>query len=147
MAGSDERGMIRRINHIGIATPSLADSIAQYRTLLGARAIGTPFDFPSQQVRICFVDFPDGQVELMEPMAGDGPVAKFLASHPRGGQHHICYEVPDIAAARDHLVESGAMLVRGGVPQIGSHGVPVIFVHPRTMGGVLVELMAEPGGH
>lgn len=135
--------MIRRINHVGIVTPSLDTAIAQYRDLLGAQAIGKPFDFPSQGVRICFVDFPDGQVELLEPLGEGSPVQNFLAQHPRGGQHHLCFEVPDIEAARDELVAKGATLVKGGVPQMGSHGVPVIFVHPRDMGGVLVELMQE----
>jgi methylmalonyl-CoA/ethylmalonyl-CoA epimerase len=57
--------------------------------------------------------------------------------------------VADIIAARDYLVSKGATVLRGGEPRIGAHGVPVIFVHPKDMGGVLVELMAEPagGGH
>lgn len=136
--------MIGRINHIGIACPSLDAAIGNWRRLLGPATIGEPFDFPSQGVRICFIDVPGGQIELMEPMGPGSPVAKFLEAHPRGGQHHVCFEVPDIIAARDHLLAEGATVVKGGVPALGSHGVPVIFVHPKDMGGTLVELMAQP---
>jgi methylmalonyl-CoA/ethylmalonyl-CoA epimerase len=71
----------------------------------------------------------------------------FLAKNPKGGQHHVCFEVADIIAARDYMVSKGATVLRNGEPRIGAHGVPVIFVHPKDMGGVLVELMAEPKGH
>jgi methylmalonyl-CoA/ethylmalonyl-CoA epimerase len=137
--------MIGRLNHVGVATPSIAASIALYRDILGATAIGVPFDLPHQGVRVCFVDLPNSQIELIEPLGADSPIHGFLANNPRGGQHHICFEVADIIAARDALVAGGATVLRGGEPRIGAHGVPVIFVHPRDMGGVLVELMAEPG--
>ncbi len=71
------------------------------------------------------------------------------ASWPRtrkGGQHHVCFEVPDIIAARDDMRAKGATVLGTGEPRIGAHGVPVIFVHPKDMGGVLVELMANAGG-
>ena len=61
-------------------------------------------------------------------------------------QHHICFEVPDIIAARDDMVAKGATVLNNGVPRIGAHKVPVIFVHPKNMGGVLVELMETPKG-
>ena len=64
-----------------------------------------------------------------------------------GGQHHVCFEVPDIYAARDAMRAKGATVLGAGEPRIGAHGVPVIFVHPKNTGGVLVELMAEPAGH
>ena len=65
------------------------------------------------------------------------------ASWPRtpGGQHHVCFEVADILAARDEMRAKGATVLGTGEPRIGAHGVPVIFVHPKDMGGVLVELM------
>jgi methylmalonyl-CoA/ethylmalonyl-CoA epimerase len=69
----------------------------------------------------------------------------FLERNPRGGQHHVCFEVPDIVAARDEMWAKGATVLGTGEPRIGAHGVPVIFVHPKDMGGVLVELMQEPG--
>jgi methylmalonyl-CoA/ethylmalonyl-CoA epimerase len=138
-----------RLNHVGVATPSIADSIALYRDVLGATMIHEPFDLPEQGVRVCFVDVENSQIELIEPLGVDSPVHGFLAKNPKGGQHHVCFEVADIIAARDYMVSKGATVLRGGEPRIGAHGVPVIFVHPKDMGGVLVELMAEPagGGH
>ncbi len=95
-----------RLNHVGIATPSIADSIAFYRDVMGATKIHAPFDMPEQGVKVCFVDTPavDGalngtQIELIEPLPGNGSIAAFLERNPQGGQHHICYEVPDIHAA------------------------------------------------
>ncbi len=134
-----------RLNHVGIATPSIAGAIALYRDILGATRIHEPFDLPSQGVRVCFVDVANAQVELIEPLGPDSPIAAFLARNPRGGQHHVCFEVADLIAARDELAAAGATVLNGGEPRIGAHGVPVIFVHPKDMGGVLVELMAEPG--
>jgi methylmalonyl-CoA/ethylmalonyl-CoA epimerase len=136
-----------RLNHVGVATPSIEDSIALYRDVLGATTIHAPFDLPEQGVRVCFVDVENSQIELIEPLGADSPVHGFLAKNPKGGQHHVCFEVPDIIAARDYMVSKGATVLRGGEPRIGAHGVPVIFVHPKDMGGVLVELMAEPTGH
>lgn len=138
---------IGKLNHVGVATPSIADSVALYRDLLGATRIGAPFDLPEQGVRVCFVDVPNSQIELIEPLGADSPVHAFLAKNPKGGQHHVCFEVPDIIAARDFLVSKGATVLRNGEPRIGAHGVPVIFVHPKDMGGVLIELMAEPEHH
>jgi methylmalonyl-CoA/ethylmalonyl-CoA epimerase len=136
--------MIGKLNHVGVATPSIDASIALYRDMLGATHIEPPFDLPAQGVRVCFVNLPNSQIELIEPLGEDSPVHAFLAKNPKGGQHHICFEVPDILAARDAMLGKGATVLRGGEPRIGAHGVPVIFVHPKDMGGVLVELMAEP---
>lgn len=138
---------IGRLNHVGVATPSIENSIALYRDMLGATKIHEPFDLPEQGVRVCFVDVPNSQIELIEPLGADSPVHSFLAKNPKGGQHHVCFEVPDIIAARDFMVSKGATVLKNGEPRIGAHGVPVIFVHPKDMGGVLVELMAEPEGH
>lgn len=136
-----------RLNHVGVATPSIDESVKLYRDVLGATTIHAPFDLPEQGVRVCFVDVENSQIELIEPLGADSPVHGFLAKNPKGGQHHVCFEVPDIIAARDYMVSKGATVLRNGEPRIGAHGVPVIFVHPKDMGGVLVELMAEPKGH
>jgi len=137
--------MIGRLNHVGIATPSIARAAAVYRDLLGADAIGERFALPEQGVWVAFIDTPNSQIELIEPFGDASPIHAFLAKNPNGGQHHICFEVPDIVAARDALRAKGATILGTGEPRLGAHGVPVIFVHPRAMGGVLVELMAEPG--
>jgi methylmalonyl-CoA/ethylmalonyl-CoA epimerase len=136
--------MIGRLNHVGIATPSIEQAMPLYRDLLGATAIHPAFDLPAQGVRVCFVDLPNSQIELIEPLGENSPLIGFLAKNPKGGQHHVCFEVPDIIAARDDLRAKGATILGAGEPRIGAHGTPVIFVHPKDMGGVLVELMQSP---
>ena len=133
-----------RLNHVGVATPSIARSIETYRHLLGAQFIGEPFDLPAQGVRVCFVNAPNTQIELIEPYDAASPIANFLRKNPAGGQHHLCFEVPDIHAAVADLQGKGATVL--GQPRIGAHGTPIVFVHPRDMGGLLVELMETPKG-
>ena len=140
--------MIGKLNHVGVATPSIDESVKLYRDVLGATSIGEKFAMPEQGVWVCFVNLPNSQIELIEPYGDNSPIVAFLEKNPRGGQHHVCFEVPDIISARDEMQAKGATVLNGGVPRIGAHGVPVIFVHPKDMGGVLVELMQEPGaGH
>jgi len=134
--------MIGRLNHVGVATPSIEASVALYRDILGATRIQEPFDLPAQGVRVCFVDTPNSQIELIEPLGEASPLHAFLARNPAGGQHHICFEVPDIHEAKAEMEAKGARVL--GEPRIGAHGTLVIFVHPRDMGGVLVELMETP---
>jgi methylmalonyl-CoA/ethylmalonyl-CoA epimerase len=138
--------MIGRLNHVGVATPSIEAAVAVYRDLLGATGVHEAFDLPEQGVRVCFVDTPNSQIELIEPLGEASPLHGFLARNPAGGQHHVCFEVPDIIAARDDLRAKGCTILGTGEPRIGAHGTPVIFVHPRQMGGVLVELMETPKG-
>ena len=133
-----------RLNHVGIATPSIEKSVALYRDLLGATKIHEPFDLPPQGVRVCFVDTPNSQIELIEPLGEASPLHGFLAKNPAGGQHHVCFEVPDIHEAKAEMEAKGARVL--GEPRIGAHGTLVIFVHPRDMAGVLVELMETPKG-
>jgi methylmalonyl-CoA/ethylmalonyl-CoA epimerase len=131
-----------RLNHVGVATPSIAKSIETYRDLMGATTIGKPFDLPAQGVKVCFIDTPNTQIELIEPYDDTSPIAGFLRKNPAGGQHHVCFEVPDIDAAVAELKAKGATVL--GEPRIGAHGTPIVFVHPKDMGGVLVELMETP---
>ena len=138
--------MIGKLNHVGVATPSIEDSVRLYRDVLGCDSITEKFALPEQGVWVCFVNLPNAQIELIEPYGVDSPIHGFLAKNPKGGQHHICFEVPDIIAARDEMRAKGATVLGTGEPRIGAHGVPVIFVHPKNMGGVLVELMATPVG-
>ena len=134
--------ILGRLNHVGVATPSIEDSIALYRDTLGATSIGTPFDLPAQGVRVCFVDTPNTQIELIEPLGAESPIHGFLAKNPAGGQHHVCYEVPDIDAAVAWFEGRGVRVL--GKPRIGAHGTPIYFLHPKAMGGVLTEIMETP---
>jgi methylmalonyl-CoA/ethylmalonyl-CoA epimerase len=136
--------MIGRLNHVGVATPSIEESVKLYRDVLGATKIHDKFAMPEQGVWVCFVDLPNSQIELIEPYDDKSPIKGFLAKNPQGGQHHICFEVDDIIAARDEMRAKGATVLGTGEPRIGAHGTPIIFVHPKNMGGVLVELMQKP---
>ena len=135
---------IGRLNHVGVATPSIEDSIKLYRDFLGATKIHEPFDLPEQGVRVCFVDVPNSQIELIEPLGADSPVHGFLAKNPLGGQHHVCFEVPDIAEARAWFEGLGKRIL--GPTRIGAHGTPIFFLHPKDMMGVLTEIMETPKG-
>jgi methylmalonyl-CoA/ethylmalonyl-CoA epimerase len=139
--------MIGKLNHVGVATPSIEDSWKLYRDVFGVTDITERRALPEQGVWVSFVNLPNSQIELIEPYGDNSPITAFLEKNPRGGQHHVCFEVPDIIAARDDMQAKGATVLNGGQPRIGAHGVPVIFVHPKDMGGVLVELMQEPGAH
>ena len=131
-----------RLNHVGVATPSIEASLAMYKAMFGAEPHGPAFDMPAQGVRVCFVDTPNSQIELIEPLGADSPIVKFLEKSPLGGQHHVCFEAPDIEAARAELEAKGARIL--GPTRIGAHGTPVFFVHPKDMGGVLTEIMESP---
>ncbi|WEJ98082.1 MAG: methylmalonyl-CoA epimerase [Candidatus Sphingomonas phytovorans] len=136
--------IIGRLNHVGVATPSIADAIPFYRDVMGATRIHEPFDLPAQGVKVCFVDTPNTQIELIEPYDATSPINGFLAKNPAGGQHHLCYEVPDIHEAKAWFEAKGARVL--GEPRIGAHGTPIFFVHPKDMGGVLTEIMETPRG-
>lgn len=131
-----------RLNHVGVATPSIEKSLELYRRMFDAEPHGPAFDLPAQGVRVCFVDTPNSQIELIEPLGEASPIARFLEKNPAGGQHHVCFEVPDIHAAKAELEEKGARVL--GEPRIGAHGTLVFFVHPKDMGGVLTEFMETP---
>jgi methylmalonyl-CoA/ethylmalonyl-CoA epimerase len=133
-----------RLNHVGVATPSIEASVAIYREMLGATVIREPFDMPTHGVRVCFIDTPNSQIELLEPLGEESPIRGFLAKNPAGGQHHLCFEVPEIHAAHAYFTGKGARVL--GEPRIGAHGTPVFFVHPKDMGGVLTEIMETPRG-
>jgi methylmalonyl-CoA/ethylmalonyl-CoA epimerase len=137
-----------RLNHIGVATPSIADSIAHYREALGATTISEPFDMAEQGVKVCFVDTPGEngtngtQIELIEPLDANSPIHGFLAKNPLGGQHHLCFEVADIAEARAWFEGLGKRIL--GPTRIGAHGTPIFFLHPKDMMGQLTEIMESP---
>ena len=131
-----------RLNHVGVATPSIDASVAHYRAVMGAEVVRDAFDLPAQGVRVCFVDTPNSQIELIEPLGEGSPIAAFLAKNPLGGQHHVCFEVPDIGEAKAWFEGKGARVL--GEPRIGAHGTPIFFLHPKDMGGVLTEIMESP---
>ena len=137
-----------RLNHIGVATPSIEESVRYYRDVMGAASLHKPFDLEAQEVKVCFVDTPGEngtqgtQIELIEPLGPDSPIAKFLEKNPAGGQHHVCYEVEDIEDARSWFEGLGKRIL--GPTRIGAHGTPIFFLHPKDMMGQLTEIMETP---
>ncbi|MGO9170959.1 MAG: methylmalonyl-CoA epimerase [Rhodomicrobium sp.] len=131
--------MIGRLNHVAIAVKNLAAAAAVYRDTLGA-SVSEAVPQPEHGVSTIFVTLPNTKIELLEPLGADSPIAKFLERNAEGGVHHICYEVSDILAARDRLIEKGARVLGSGEPKTGAHGKPVLFLHPKDFCGTLVEL-------
>jgi methylmalonyl-CoA/ethylmalonyl-CoA epimerase len=138
--------MIGRLNHVGVAVPSIEDAKATYRDLYGVpeSAITETRELPAQGVKFAFVNVANSQIELIEPLGDDSPIRNFLEKNPKGGQHHVCFEVENIYAARDEMVVRGAKVLNE--PRIGAHGTPIIFIHPKDSNGVLIELMETPKG-
>lgn len=138
--------MIGRLNHVGVAVPSIEDAKATYRELYGvpAEAITETRELAAQGVKFAFVNVENSQIELIEPLGEDSPIRKFLEKNPQGGQHHVCFEVADIYVARDEMILRGAKVLNE--PRIGAHGTPIIFIHPKNSNGVLIELMETPKG-
>jgi methylmalonyl-CoA/ethylmalonyl-CoA epimerase len=131
--------MIGRLNHVAIAVPDLAAAASVYRTILGA-VVSDPVPLPEHGVTTIFVTLPNTKIELIEPLGDHSPIRAFLERHRDGGMHHLCYEVADIAAARDRLVALGARILGDGEPKPGAHGKKVLFLHPGDFCGTLIEL-------
>ena len=131
--------MIGRLNHVAIATSDIAKAAKIYRDTLGAKVSEKVLQ-PDHGVSTVFIELPNTKIELLEPLGENSPIAAFLKKNPNGGMHHVCYEVDDILAARDHLLAQGATVLGSGEPKIGAHGKPVLFLHPKDFVGTLVEL-------
>ena len=131
--------MIGRLNHVAIAVRDLSASTRLYQETLGAK-VSKPLPQPDHGVTVVFIELPNTKIELLEPLGEASPLAKFLEKNADGGIHHICYEVEDILAARDHLIGKGARILGSGEPKIGAHGKPVLFLHPKDFNGTLIEL-------
>jgi methylmalonyl-CoA/ethylmalonyl-CoA epimerase len=131
--------MIGRLNHVAIAVRDLAAASEVYRNTLGAE-VSQPQALEEHGVTVVFITLPNTKIELLEPLGAESPIARFLEKNPDGGMHHICYEVDNIEAARDRLVNSGSRVLGNGEPKIGAHGKPVLFLHPKDFNGTLIEL-------
>lgn len=132
--------MERVLDHVAIAVPSIADALPKYETLIGAGG-SVPETVAAQGVRAVFVGSGPGRVELLEPTGPDSPIARFLER--RGpGLHHLAYLVDDLEAALAAHVADGFQAI-DAAPRPGAHGRRVAFLHPRSLSGVLVELIEE----
>lgn len=131
--------MLDKVNHIAIAVPDMDAAKRQWGQKLGVK-MSEPLPQPDHGVTVIFIEMGDTKIELLEPLGETSPISRFLDQNPDGGMHHICFEVKDILAARDHLIEQGARVLGDGTPKIGAHGKPVLFIHPKDVSGTLIEL-------
>ena len=134
---------IHKIDHVGIAVPDLEAAIRVYSSLWGTSPESIE-EVPDQKVRTAFFRAGDSHVELLCPTAADSPIAGFLAKRG-GGIHHICLAVPDLDHALAELAAQGMTLI-DTTPRRGAHGKRVAFVHPKALGGVLLELCETQHG-
>ncbi len=127
----------RRLDHIAIAVTSLEEALRFYRDQLGLHFLGTEI-VEEQGVRVAKLELGDTHIELLEPLSADTPVGRFIAQ--RGaGLHHLCIGVPAIGQELDSLKAAGTRLI-DEQPKIGAGGAHIAFVHPKSTGGVLIEL-------
>ena len=133
--------MIKKINHIAIAVNNLEEAAKFYQTVMGLTLSGVEV-VPAQKTRVGFFKIGESNIELVQPAEPDSPLVKFLESKGQG-IHHICLEVDDIEAEVKSLLEKGATMV-DQKPRPGAHQTKVAFVHPKSSGGVLIELCEYP---
>lgn len=129
-----------KLDHIGIAVEDLDSAVKTYETL--GFAVESIDEVPGFGVKVAFLPMASGNVELVQPVTDDSAMARFLQKKG-GGIHHLCFEVIDIQFALRRLEEAGVELI-DKVPRNGAHGTRVAFLHPKSTGGVLIEL-AEKG--
>lgn len=135
--------MIKRVAHIAIAVPSVEEAAKFYTQHLGLNLTGAE-TVPHRKVKVGFFEVSGVKIELVQPEADDAPIAKFLRE--RGpGLHHICFEVSDVEAEFARLKASGVKLVDAS-PQVGVGGTKTFFIHPKSSGGVLIELNQPASG-
>ncbi|XP_071487283.1 methylmalonyl-CoA epimerase, mitochondrial-like [Diadema antillarum] len=127
-----------KLNHVAIAVPDLDKAASMYRDILGAKVSET-VPLPEHGVYTVFIDLGNTKLELLHPLGEKSPIEGFLKSKPEGGMHHICLEVDNIQEAVK-TVKANNIRPLSPEPRIGAHGKPVMFLHPKDCGGVLIEL-------
>ncbi|MEC7946766.1 MAG: methylmalonyl-CoA epimerase [Myxococcota bacterium] len=133
--------MIKRLDHIAIAVPDLDAAIRRFCEDLGLPLSGQE-DVLSAKTTTAFVPAGETRIELIHPLKGEGPVAKYLAKRG-GGLHHLCFETDDIVADMERLRAKGYRFLTDA-PTPGAHDTRVAFIHPKSCGGVLIELAEHP---
>jgi methylmalonyl-CoA epimerase len=127
-----------KINHLGIATKEIDQALKFWEDALGLEKVHTEV-VEDQKVRVAMLPLGESRVELLEPTSEDSPISKFIEKRG-GGIHHIAVEVEDIVDALARMRANGATLI-DETPRVGVEGCLVAFIHPKSSGGVLVELV------
>ncbi|MFL5874200.1 MAG: methylmalonyl-CoA epimerase [Solirubrobacterales bacterium] len=136
--------MFGRIDHIGVAVEDIDAAIELYRDGFGME-LAHRETVESQGVEAVLLDVGDGHVELLAPLGPDTPVGKYLAKNG-AGLHHVAYAVDDIDAVLEKIAAAGIQLI-DSEPRVGIRDSRVAFLHPRSTGGVLTEIVEPAGGH
>ncbi len=136
--------MFGRIDHIGVAVEDIDAAIELYRDSFEME-LAHRETVSSQGVEAVLLDVGDGHVELLAPLGPDTPVGKYMAKNG-AGLHHVAYAVDDIDAALEKIAAAGVQLI-DSEPRVGIRGSRVAFLHPRSTGGVLTEIVEPAGGH
>ena len=129
--------MITRLDHIAVAVDDLTEGIRRFAEDFGLTLEGQE-DVPSAVTSTAFFPIEGTRIELIHPLGGKGPVQKYLDKRG-GGLHHVCFETDDIEADMARLKAKGYRLL-SDAPQPGAHGTRVVFIHPKSTGGILIEL-------
>jgi len=129
--------LVSKIDHIGIAVSNLDEAVKLYKDVLGLVLHGTEV-VPEQKVKVAFLPVGDTEVELLESTSAEGPIAKFIEAKGQGIQH-IAFRVDDIEAALEEMKAKGMRLI-DEKPRYGAGGAKIAFLHPKSTGGVLIEL-------
>jgi methylmalonyl-CoA/ethylmalonyl-CoA epimerase len=133
--------VVRGLHHVAIAVESLAASRTAYETALGLASSEVEY-VEDQKVNVLVLYAGAQRIELVEPASADSPVSNFIAKRG-GGLHHLAWKVDDVAAAIARLEKDGVKMI-DRAPRPGAHGTRIAFVHPKSTGGVLMELVEEP---
>ena len=134
--------MLKRFNHVAIVVPDLDDASRKYKDVLNA-SVSDVYDYAEHGVSVVFIDLGNTKIELMQPYGENSPIENFLKKHTGGAIHHICIEVADINQACENLKSKNIRILGDGVPRIGAHNKPVVFLHPKDFYGTLIELEQE----
>ena len=129
----------KKINHIAIAVPDIKEAALKWQKALNIEK-SEIIVLEEHGVKVVFLEFSNLKIELLEPLNKKSPISKFLEKNPKGGMHHICFEVEKITETINSLKNKNINILGDGNPKIGAHDKPVVFLHPNDLSGTLVEL-------
>ena len=129
----------KKVNHIAIAVPNVKEAALKWQQALNMKK-SEIIILEEHGVKVVFLEFSNLKIELLEPLNNKSPISKFLEKNPKGGMHHICFEVEKITETINALKNKNINILGDGNPKIGAHNKPVVFLHPNDLSGTLVEL-------
>ena len=129
----------KKINHIAIAVPDIKEAALKWQKALNMKKSEIMI-LEEHGVKVVFLEFSNLKIELLEPLDNESPISKFLEKNPKGGMHHICFEVEKITETINSLKNKNINILGDGNPKIGAHDKPVVFIHPNDLSGTLGEL-------